>query len=444
MNQVTVSSSGTHVVEFRSTDKAANTEETKSVTFKVKLPVCDRSDEFDGTEILPRWLRHTRNGGTPTTGPLAPTVSGGQLHLPTNDLEIDAAARDVGRPDQLPRPGPARPGHQLDGGDAVHRPATRGGWQNIGLVVWNGDNNFFRSTLTHSLSSAQSTSRAPRTTRDDRGHARHGRRQPQLLATNTGPVTIKMRYTRVNGANTVQAHYQIVAPATAATADWVAFPGARRTFFDLNPTGGARRDATGSRIGLSRRTTGPRAARSRPTASRPIAHVDYFRITPDNCPVGADQTAPTTTATAAPTAPNGTAGWYTSDVNVTLAGTDDANGSGVERIEYKVDGGAFATYTAPVALTTTGTHTIEYRSIDKNNNVEATKSLTVKVDKAAPTTTATLEPATTPVPRPGDADARRRPTAAGSGVAKLEYQVNTASPFGALGAAKVGRGGSPT
>ena len=66
-------------------------EATKSVTFKVQLPVCDRSDEFDGTDILPRWIRHTRNGGTPTTGPLAPTVSGGQLHLPTNDLEIDAA-----------------------------------------------------------------------------------------------------------------------------------------------------------------------------------------------------------------------------------------------------------------------------------------------------------------------------------------------------------------
>ena len=67
-------SSGTHLVEYRSTDKAANTEATKSVTFKIQLPVCDRSDEFDGTEILPRWPRHTRNGGTPTTGALAPTV----------------------------------------------------------------------------------------------------------------------------------------------------------------------------------------------------------------------------------------------------------------------------------------------------------------------------------------------------------------------------------
>ena len=64
-------------------------------------------------------------------------------------------------------------------------------------------------------------------------------------------------------------------------------------------------------------------------------NVDYFRVTPDNCPTGADQTAPTTTATAAPAAPNGTDGWYTSDVNVTLAGNDGANGSGIDKIEYK-------------------------------------------------------------------------------------------------------------
>ena len=62
-------------------------------------------------------------------------------------------------------------------------------------------------------------------------------------------------------------------------------------------------------------------------------------------------------------------------VNVTLAATDNANGSGVDKTEYRVDGGAFAPYTAPIALTTSGTHTIEYRSTDKSNNVEATKSL---------------------------------------------------------------------
>ena len=141
------------------------------------------------------------------------------------------------------------------------------------------------------------------------------------------------------------------APAAAANADWVAFPGAA-TFLDLNPSGGVRRDSTGSRIGIIAQDNWP-GGRRVPVERHPaVAHVDYFRITPDNCPAGADHTAPTTTATAAPAAPNGTNGWYTSDVNVTLAGNDSASGSGIDKIEYKVDGGAFATYSAPIAVTT--------------------------------------------------------------------------------------------
>ncbi|WP_170179090.1 OmpL47-type beta-barrel domain-containing protein [Solirubrobacter pauli] len=436
VNQITVANSGTHLVEFRSTDKAANTEATKSVTFKVQLPVCDRSDEFDGTEILPRWIRHTRNGGTPTTGPLAPTVSGGQLHLPTNDLEIDAADSNtsVGPINFLGQDLPA-----LGNAWTAETQFTvqfRGGWQNIGLVVWNGDNNFFRSTITHNLGSSaifvESSKDAPSSTEG----ARTGGSSANILPSNTGPVTIKMRYTRAANANTVTAQYQVVAPASAATADWVNFPTITGGL-DLNPSSGARRDATGSRIGLIAQDNWP-AGGTYPSNGQPaIAHVDYFRVTPDNCPTGADQTAPTTTATAAPTAPNGTNGWYTSDVNVTLAGNDGANGSGVDKIEYKVDGGAFATYTAPVAITTAGTHTIEFRSTDKAGNVEATKSLTVKVDKVAPTTTASLEPATGPYTGPVTLTLTAADQPNASGVAKTEYMVNTTSPFSTVAAAKL-------
>ena len=181
MNTVTVSSSGTHLVEYRSTDKAANAEATKSVTFKIQLPVCDRSDEFDGDTVLPRWLRHTRNGGTPTTGNLAPTVSGGQLHLPTNNFEIDAAdaTTSVGPINYLAQDLPS-----LGTNWSVETQFTvryTGGWQNVGLAVWHGDNNFFRSTLSHSLSSSaiyvEGSKDNP--SRAHRGHARHGGRQPR-------------------------------------------------------------------------------------------------------------------------------------------------------------------------------------------------------------------------------------------------------------------------
>ena len=392
--------------------------------------------------ILPRWIRHTRNGGTPTTGPLAPTVSGGQLHLPTNDFEIDAAdaTTSVGPINFLGQDLPAL-GTNWTGGDAVHRPQYTGGWQNVGLVVWNGDNNFFRSTLTHSLSAGsifvEQSKDNPSTTEGARVTAAA---TATSSPTNTGPVTIKMRYTRAPARNSVTAQYQVVAPAAAATADWVNFPAHRPAVLDLNPSSGARRDAAGSRIGIIAQDNWPGRAGTFPSNGTPaVAHVDYFRVTPDVCPDGADSTAPTTTATTAPAAPNGSNGWFTSDVNVTLAGTDNAGGSGIDKTEYRVDGGAFATYSAPIAVTTAGTHTVEYRSSDKNGNVEATKTLTVKVDKVAPATTATLAPAA-----PGAGGTYTVPvtltlaaTDATSGVAKSEYMVNTAGAFGAFGAPKL-------
>ena len=247
-----------------------------------------------------------------------------------------------------------------------------------------------------------------------------------------------MRYTRAANANTVTAQYQVVAPASAANADWVNFPNINGGL-DLNPSSGARRDAAGSRIGLIAQDNWPAGGTYPSNGTPAIAHVDYFRVTPDNCPAGADTTAPTTAATTAPAAPNGSNGWFTSDVNVTLTGTDNAGGSGIEKTEYKVDGGSFATYNAPIAVTTAGTHTIEYRSTDKNGNVEATKTLNVKVDKVTPSTTAALSPAL-----PGPGGTYKDPvtltltaTDATSGVARTEYQVNAPGAFGAFGAAKL-------
>ena len=43
--------------------------------------------------------------------------------------------------------------------------------------------------------------------------SRHAGGNRTILPNNTEPVTIKMRYTRANGSNTVQAQYQVMAPA---------------------------------------------------------------------------------------------------------------------------------------------------------------------------------------------------------------------------------------
>ena len=281
----------------------------------------------------------TRNGGTPTTGALAPTLTGtGQLSLPTNNFELDAAATATAL-------GPVNfIGQDLNAlGDAwqVETQFTArytAGWQHVGLIVWQSDGNFFRSTLTHSLSGGnlyvEQSKDTPTSTAE--GARQTGGGNVTIAANKAEAITIKMRYTRAAGSNSVQAQYQVIAPAAAANADWVNFPGAA-TFLQLNPTAATRRDAAGSRIGIISAGNFPGTAGNAPVqrARRRDVKVDYFRITPDTCPPGADQTAPTTTATAAPAAPNGTNGWYTSDVNVTLAGNDGTNGSGIDKIEYK-------------------------------------------------------------------------------------------------------------
>lgn len=97
-----------------------------------------------------------------------------------------------------------------------------------------------------------------------------------------------------------------------------------------------------------------------------------------------DATAPSTEATLAGTAGGG--GWYTSEAQVTLSGTD--NQSGVDNTFYKLDDGPQQTYSAPFNISVSGYHTIIYWSVDRAGNTESQRSLLIKVDSAAPTTTA--------------------------------------------------------
>ncbi|NLE21203.1 MAG: S8 family serine peptidase, partial [Actinobacteria bacterium] len=75
--------------------------------------------------------------------------------------------------------------------------------------------------------------------------------------------------------------------------------------------------------------------------------------------------------------------WHTDDVDVTLTG-DDGTGIGVDYCEYRLDEGDW-TRGANFAVSTDGSHTLRYRSADKAGHVSDTKSVTVKVDKTAPT-----------------------------------------------------------
>jgi hypothetical protein len=106
-----------------------------------------------------------------------------------------------------------------------------------------------------------------------------------------------------------------------------------------------------------------------------------------------DTAAPTTTATASPV-PNA-AGWNSSEVSVALNATDEG-GSGVKEITYSVtnDGQQIAGDTVlggsvSVPVTAEGENTFTYHAMDSAGNVEADKTLTIKLDKTAPTVSST-------------------------------------------------------
>jgi uncharacterized repeat protein (TIGR01451 family) len=97
---------------------------------------------------------------------------------------------------------------------------------------------------------------------------------------------------------------------------------------------------------------------------------------------------PVTTATLS-AQPNA-AGWHKANVNVTLTSVDNEGGSGVASLTYSATGAqvipqtTVSASTATIPVTTGGTTTITYRARDVNGNVEAAKTITVKLDKTAP------------------------------------------------------------
>jgi hypothetical protein len=103
----------------------------------------------------------------------------------------------------------------------------------------------------------------------------------------------------------------------------------------------------------------------------------------------ADTTPPVTTATGAP------AGWSRANVTVALSATDPG-GSGVKEIAYTIAGvtTTVAGATATIPVTAEGTTTIAYAAKDNAGNAESQKTVTVRIDRTAPTVTCTANPKT--------------------------------------------------
>jgi hypothetical protein len=71
---VGVTAAGSHVVEYRSKDKAGNTEATKSVAFSIAAPTTSDSEDADVNADVPL-VMSLEFAGTATVGPLIPGVA---------------------------------------------------------------------------------------------------------------------------------------------------------------------------------------------------------------------------------------------------------------------------------------------------------------------------------------------------------------------------------
>ncbi|MGW6731693.1 OmpL47-type beta-barrel domain-containing protein [Streptomyces sp. NPDC055013] len=90
-----------------------------------------------------------------------------------------------------------------------------------------------------------------------------------------------------------------------------------------------------------------------------------------------DTTAPVTGVTVEGT--KNSDGAYIGNAKVTVTATDEHHGSGVDRIEYSIDGGPYLAYGAPVVVDRAGTHTLGYRATDKAGNTSTARTVTFTV-----------------------------------------------------------------
>jgi hypothetical protein len=108
--------------------------------------------------------------------------------------------------------------------------------------------------------------------------------------------------------------------------------------------------------------------------------------------VSIDLVPPTTTASLSGTLSGGT---YYSPVTVTLSATD-TGGSGVAHTYYQVDGGATTTYAGPFTVSTIGSNSVKYWSVDGAGNVETAHTITFNIAAAPATITSPVNGSTLP------------------------------------------------
>jgi len=93
-----------------------------------------------------------------------------------------------------------------------------------------------------------------------------------------------------------------------------------------------------------------------------------------------DTRAPTTSASLSGTF--GENNWFTSSATISLESTDNYS---VNYTNWRINNGSWKPYTSSLSINDEGTNIFEFYSVDKAGNEETTQSVSIKIDKTAPT-----------------------------------------------------------
>ncbi|HST86260.1 MAG TPA: family 43 glycosylhydrolase, partial [Kineosporiaceae bacterium] len=202
----------------------------------------------------------------------------------------------------------------------------------------------------------------------------------------SAPVTVTGNHAIAFFATDKAGNVEITQKATAPIGADVTGPTVTATTDPLSPTGQngwfteavnlviAASDPSGIATVEYRIDGGPWRGYTKVTALQVGAITVDYRATDEEGNVSAIETITVKTDPYKPTVDA-----VTDDATATVTLTGNDNHSGVDKIQYLVDDGAWQTYEKPIVVTGSGKHKVYYRDFDKAGNESATSSVKVKV-----------------------------------------------------------------
>jgi hypothetical protein len=134
-----------------------------------------------------------------------------------------------------------------------------------------------------------------------------------------------------------------------------------------------------------------------------------------------DHIPPVTTSSLSGT--QGENDWYTSNVQISLSAVDDPPGGyGVDFTLKRINQGSWDIYTSPFMIDSEGKNSVEFYSIDKANNNETVKALSVNIDRIPPTGEVTINNGDQYTPSEGIMLSAQAQDGQGSGVSQMRFR----------------------